>query len=51
MKFAQVHGRVGRNVAEPIDAPRGKTGRPSKSPTLAQAQHLLKAAENERLYP
>jgi len=51
IKFAQVHERVGRNVAELIEAPRGRTGRPSKSLTLAQAQDLLKAAEGERLYP
>lgn len=51
IRFAQVHQRVGRNVVELIEAPRGKTGRPSKSLTLAQAQALLKAAEGERLYP
>jgi integrase len=51
IRFAQTHERVGRNVAELIEAPRGKTGRPSKSLTLAQAQGLLKAAEGERLYP
>src|SRR5579859_7627087 len=50
IRFAQVHGRVGRNVAELIEAPTGKTGRPSKSLTLAQARELLKAAEGERLY-
>ncbi len=51
IRFAQVHERVGRNVAELIDVPIGKAGRPSKSLTLAQAQELLKAAEGERLYP
>ncbi len=50
LRFAQVHERVGRNVAELIEAPRGRTGRPSKSLTLAQAQALLKAAESARLY-
>jgi integrase len=50
IRFAQVHERVGRNVAELIEVPTGKTGRPSKSLTLAQAQELLKAAEGERLY-
>jgi integrase len=51
IKFAQVHERVGRNVAELIEAPRGRTGRPSKSLTLAQAQDLIAAAKGERLYP
>ncbi len=37
--------------AELIDVPHGKTGRKSKSLTLAQAQELLKAAQGERLYP
>ena len=32
------------------EAPRDRTGRPSKSLTLAQAQALLKAAESARLY-
>ncbi len=50
IRFAQVHERVGRNVAELIETPQGKAGRPSKSLTLAQAQAVLKAAENERLY-
>jgi integrase len=50
IRFAQVHERVGRNVAELIESPRGKTGRPSKSLTLTQARALLKAAEGERLY-
>src|SRR5258706_10313536 len=35
---AQVHERLGRNVAELIEAPMGRTGRPSKSLSLAQAQ-------------
>jgi integrase len=51
IRFAQAHERVGRNVAELIEVPKGKTGRPSKSLTLAQAQALLQAAEDERLYP
>jgi integrase len=50
IRFAQIHQRVGHNVAELIETPRGKQGRPSQSLTLAQAQALLKAAENERLY-
>ncbi len=50
IRFAQVHQRVGGNVAELIETPAGRAGRPSKSLTLAQAKALLKAAENERLY-
>jgi integrase len=51
IRFAEVHERVGRNVAALVDAPDGKPGRPSRSLTLAQAQALLMAAEGERLYP
>jgi integrase len=50
IRFAQVHERVGRNAAELIEAPRGRTGRPSKSLFLVQAQALLKAAESGRWY-
>jgi integrase len=50
IRFAQVHQRVGGNVAELIETPTGKQGRPSHSLKLAQAQALLKAAENERLF-
>jgi hypothetical protein len=50
IKFAQAHERVARNVAELIEAPGGKIGRPSKSLTLAQAQAMLTAAAGERLY-
>ena len=38
LRFAQVHERVGRNVAELIEAPKGSAGRPSKSLSLAQAR-------------
>jgi integrase len=51
IRFAQVHERVGRNVAELIEAPKGRIGRRSKSLTLAEAQELLKAADGERLFP
>jgi integrase len=50
INYARSHDRVARNVAEPVEVPEGKAGRPSKSLTLAQAQELLKAAEGERLY-
>jgi integrase len=51
IRFAQVHERVGRNIAELVESPKGRIGRPSKSLTLADAQELLKAAEGERLCP
>jgi len=50
IRFAQVHERVGRNVAELIEAPGCRTGRPSKSLSLVQAQAMLKAAESSRWY-
>jgi integrase len=50
IRFGQVHQRVSGNVAELIEVPKGETGRPSKSLTLPQAQDLLRAAENDRLY-
>ena len=46
----QVRDLVGRNVAALIKAPAGRAGRPSKSLTLEQAQDLLRAAANSRLY-
>ena len=49
IRFAQIHERVNRNVAELIEAPRGRVGRPSKSLSLAQARALLKAAEDSSL--
>jgi integrase len=51
IRFAQVHERVGRNVAELIEADQGRVGRLSKSLTLAEAEELLKAADGERLVP
>jgi integrase len=50
IRFAQVHERVGRNVAELIEAPTGRIGRPSKSLSLAEARAMLRAAEGERLF-
>jgi integrase len=37
-------------VAALVKAPAGRAGRPSKSPTLDQAQELLRAAGGSRLY-
>jgi integrase len=45
---AQARDKVKRNVVMLCDLPKGKTGRPSKSLTLAQAEAVLKAAEDAR---
>jgi integrase len=50
IRHAEVRDLVGRNVAALIKAPAGRTGRPSKSLTLEQAQELLRAAGGCRLY-
>ncbi|MER6952076.1 site-specific integrase [Nonomuraea sp. NPDC000554] len=47
---AQARDKVKRNVVMLCEIPKGKTGRPSKSLTLAQAEALLKAAESANLY-
>lgn len=46
---AQVRDKVKRNVVLLCDIPQGRTGRPSKSLTLAQAEALLAVAENTSL--
>ncbi|MEV2279362.1 tyrosine-type recombinase/integrase [Nocardiopsis sp. NPDC049922] len=48
--FAQKRDKVLRNVADLVDTPKGKEGRPSKALTLNQAQAVLSAAEGTRLY-
>lgn len=51
LTFAQASGRVGRNVAALVTAPRGKgVGRPSKALTLEQAKALLAASGRSRLH-
>ncbi len=47
---SEVRDLVGRNVAALVKAPTGRSGRPSKSLTLEQAQELLRAAGGSRLY-
>jgi integrase len=42
--------KVKRNVVLLCDIPQGRTGRPSKSLTLAQAEALLASAENTSLH-
>ncbi|MBO2449046.1 site-specific integrase [Actinomadura barringtoniae] len=44
IKRAMRHDKVGRNVAELVDTPVGKDGRPSKSLSLEQADALLTEA-------
>lgn len=44
IRKAARHDKVGRNVADLVDTPRGKTGRKSRSLTLAQANALLEEA-------
>jgi integrase len=49
--YAQAHDKVGRNVAQLTQAPKGKgPGRPSRSLNLDQALAVLKAAEKSLLY-
>ncbi len=50
IRHAEADDLVGRNVAALVKAPRGRTGRPSKSFTLEQAKALLAAAEGTRLH-
>ena len=47
---AQARDKVKRNVVLLCDIPQGRTGRPSKSLTLAQAEALLAAAEGTSLH-
>jgi integrase len=47
---AQARDKVKRNVVLLCDIPQGRTGRPSKSLTLVQAEALLAAAENTSLH-
>ena len=47
---AQARDKVKRNVVLLCDIPQGRTGRPSKSLTLVQAEALLAAAENSSLH-
>ena len=47
---AQARDKVKRNVVLLCEIPQGRTGRPSKSLTLTQAEALLAAAENTSLH-
>jgi integrase len=45
IKKAQARDKIRRNIVLLCEVPEGRTGRPSKSLTLAQAEAVLKAAE------
>ena len=45
IRHAEIRDLVGRNVAALIKAPKGRSGRPSKSLTLEQARAVLEAAK------
>ncbi|MGP3933393.1 site-specific integrase [Nonomuraea sp. KM88] len=49
VKRAMTRDLVKRNVVDLCSVPRGQEGRPSKALTLAQAEGLLKAAEETRM--
>ena len=49
IRHAEADDLVGRNVAALVKAPRGRSGRASKSFTLEEAKALLAAAEGTRL--
>jgi integrase len=50
IRYAEARDLVGRNVGTLIRPPKGQEGRPSRALTLAQAEALMKAAENSRLH-
>ncbi len=50
IRHAESNDLIGRNVAALIKAPKGRSGRPSKSFTLAEAKAVLAASEQTRLH-
>ena len=48
IRHAEANDHVGRNVASLVKPPRGKTGRPSRAMTAAEAAALLAAAKDHR---
>lgn len=50
IRRAEKREKVGKNVAELVDTPAGRDGRPSKSLTFAQADSVLKASERSALH-
>jgi len=47
IRHAEANDHVGRNVASLVEPPRGKTGRPSRAMTAAEAAALLVAASDD----
>jgi integrase len=47
IRHAEANDRVGRNAASFVKPPQGKTGRPSRAMTAAEAAALLTAANND----
>ncbi|MGC5012998.1 site-specific integrase [Streptosporangium sp. DT93] len=50
VRFAQSRDKVKRNVVGLCEVPEGKEGRPSKALALDQAEAILKAASDTRMY-
>ncbi|MFC5831661.1 tyrosine-type recombinase/integrase [Nonomuraea insulae] len=50
IKRAMARDKVKRNVVTLSSVPKGKSGRPSKALTFAQAEAVLKAAEGSKMY-
>ncbi|MBW1597916.1 tyrosine recombinase XerC [Streptomyces sp. JJ38] len=50
VKRAMARDKVKRNVVELCEIPEGRTGRPSKALTFAQAEAVLNAAANSPMY-
>jgi integrase len=50
IKHAQRRDKVVRNVAELVDIPEGRPGRPSKAMPLEQAQAVIEASKKTRLH-
>ncbi|MEV4383673.1 site-specific integrase [Streptosporangium sp. NPDC049644] len=50
IKRAMARDKVKRNVVDLCTVPKGQQGRPSKALTLAQAEAVLKAAEDARMH-
>ncbi|MCC3761724.1 tyrosine-type recombinase/integrase [Glycomyces sp. TRM65418] len=48
IRFAQRRNKVARNVAELVEAPLGKDGRPSKAMTLEQGRALVRGCRQSR---
>ncbi len=50
IRHAQRRNKVIRNVAELVEVPEGRRGRPSKSMTLEQGEAVLEASKKTRLH-